>query len=143
MNNFFKRKRQRKRRSCWVKEWLNKRNSLSAYQMILNELWLNNAEYFRQYWRMNTEVYEAKRFLQPYYHYYYYHYYYYHYYDYYYYYYYYFCYYYYNTLLTNFWQVNNSIMNKWIRSQIFHFLLTNDGNIIHGTRPGGCFYTAL
>ena len=99
MNNFLKRKRQRKRRSCWVKEWLNRRNSLSAYQTILSELRLNDAEYFR-YLRINTEVYEVKPFLQPYYHYYYPHYCYY----------YYYYYYYYllllllllNTLLTNF-----------------------------------------
>ena len=76
MNNFLKRKRQRKRRSCWVKEWLNRRNSLSAYQTILSELRLNDAEYFRRYLKKNTEVYEVKRFLQPYYHCYYRHYYY-------------------------------------------------------------------
>ena len=64
MNNFLKRKRQRKRRSCWVKEWLNRRNSLSAYQTILSELRLNDRECFRRYLRMNTEVYELKRFLQ-------------------------------------------------------------------------------
>ena len=77
MNNFLKRKRQRKRRSCWVKEWLNRRNSLSAYQTILSELRLNDAEYFRRYLKMNTEVYEVKR---SYYHYYYRRYYYYYYY---------------------------------------------------------------
>ena len=64
MNIFLKRKRQRKRRSCWVKEWLNRRNSLSAYQTILSELRLNDRECFRRYLRMNTEVYELKRFLQ-------------------------------------------------------------------------------
>ena len=67
MNTFLKRKRQRKRRSCWIKEWLNRRNSLSAYQTILSELRLNDAEYFRRYLRMNTEVYKVKRFLQLYY----------------------------------------------------------------------------
>ena len=77
MNNFLKRKRQRKRRSCWVKEWLNRRNSLSAYQTILSELRLNDAEYFRRYLKMNTEVYKVKR---SYYHYYYRRYYYYYYY---------------------------------------------------------------
>ena len=86
INNFLKRKRQRKRRSCWVKEWLNRRNSLSAYQTILSELRLNDAEYFRRYLKMNTEVYEVKR---SYYHYYYRRYYYYYCYYYYYYYYYY------------------------------------------------------
>ena len=64
MNNFLKKKKQRKRRSCWVKEWLNRRNSLSAYQTILSELRLNDRESFRRYLRMNTEVYELKRFLQ-------------------------------------------------------------------------------
>ena len=98
MNNFLKRKRQRKYQSCWVKQWLKKRNSLSAYQTILSELRLNDAEYFRRYVRMNTEVYKVRRFLQPY------------------------CRYYYrhflllllllNALLTNFRQVNNSITNK-------------------------------
>ena len=64
MNNFLKKKRQRKRRSCWVKEWLSRRNSLSPYQTILSELRLNDRESFRRYLRMNTEVYELKRFLQ-------------------------------------------------------------------------------
>ena len=64
MNNFLKKKKQRKRRSCWVKEWLNRRNSLSPYQTILSELRLNDRESFRRYLRMNTEVYELKRFLQ-------------------------------------------------------------------------------
>ena len=46
MNNFLKRKRQGKRRSCWVKEWLNRGNSLSTYQTILSELRQNEVEYF-------------------------------------------------------------------------------------------------
>ena len=96
MNNFLKRKRPRKRRLCWMKEQLNRCNSLSAYQTILSELRLNNAEYFRRYSRMNAEVYEVKRFLQPHYHYYYRHHHYYYYYNYYCYYYYYYYYYYYH-----------------------------------------------
>ena len=64
MNNFLKKKRQRKRRSSWVKEWLNRCNSLSPYQTILSELRLNDRESFRRYLRVNTEVYELKRFLQ-------------------------------------------------------------------------------
>ena len=77
IKNFLKRKRQRKRQSSWVKEWLNKRNSLSVHLTILSELRLNDVEYFRRNLRMNTEVYEVNRFLQPYHHYYYHHYYYY------------------------------------------------------------------
>ena len=60
MNNFLKRKRQKKRRSCWVNEWLNRRNSLNAYQTILSERRLNDAEYFRRYLKMNTELCEVK-----------------------------------------------------------------------------------
>ena len=48
------------RRSCWMKEWFIKRDSLSANNTIFKELHLNNQEYFRRYLRMNTEVYEVK-----------------------------------------------------------------------------------
>ena len=83
INNCLKRKSKKKRRSCWVKEWFNRRNSLSAYQTILSKIRLNDAEYFRRYLTMNPEVYEVKRFVQPYHNYYYRHYYYYYYYYYY------------------------------------------------------------
>ena len=43
-----------------MKEWLIKRDSLSTYNTIFKELHLNFEEYFRQYLRMNTEVYEVK-----------------------------------------------------------------------------------
>ena len=43
------RKKRRTQRSCWMKEWLIKRDSLSACNTIFNELHLNNQEYFRQY----------------------------------------------------------------------------------------------
>lgn len=42
MNNFQERKRQRKRRSCWVKEWFDRRISLSAHQTVLSKLRLND-----------------------------------------------------------------------------------------------------
>ena len=48
------------RRSCWMKQWLIKRDSLSAYNTIFKELHLSDQEYFRRYLRMNTEVYEVK-----------------------------------------------------------------------------------
>ena len=77
IKNFLKRKRQRKCQSSWVQEWLKKRNLLSVHLTILSELRRNDVEYFRRNLRMNTEVYEVNRFLQPYHHYYYHHYYYY------------------------------------------------------------------
>ena len=55
-------KKRRTRRSCWIKEWLIKRDSLNAYNTIFKEPHLNDQGYFRQYLRMNTEVYEVKFF---------------------------------------------------------------------------------
>ena len=43
-----------------MKEWLIKRNTPSAYNTIFKELHLNDQEYFRQYLKINTEVYELK-----------------------------------------------------------------------------------
>ena len=47
-------KKRRTRTSCWMKEWLIERDSLSAYNTIFKELHLNDQEYFRRYLRMNT-----------------------------------------------------------------------------------------
>ena len=57
-----KRKKRRTRRSCLMKEWFIKRDSLSAFNTIFKELHLNDQEYFRQYLRTNTEVCEVKFF---------------------------------------------------------------------------------
>ena len=51
-------KRKKRRSSCWIKEWLIKRDSLSAYNTIFKELHLSDQEYFRRHLRMNTEVYK-------------------------------------------------------------------------------------
>ena len=103
MNNLLKKKRKENVDRVGSRNGLTGRipdHSLVAYQTILSDLQLNDAEYFRRYLRMDTEVYEVKRFLQPYYHYYcrhyYYYYYYYYYFHYYYFYYYYYYYYYYH-----------------------------------------------
>ena len=50
----------RRRRSCRMKDWLIKLDSLSAYNTIFKEFHLNEHEYFIRYLRMNTEVYEIK-----------------------------------------------------------------------------------
>ena len=42
-----KRKKKRTRRSCWMKEWLIKRDSFSAYTTNFKQLDLNDQEYFR------------------------------------------------------------------------------------------------
>lgn len=43
-----------------MKEQLIKRDLISAYNAIFKELHLSNQEYFRQYLRMNTEIYKVK-----------------------------------------------------------------------------------
>ena len=49
----------RKKRKCWVKEWLRKREESGAYARIFQELRLQDAEHFRKYLRMNTDTYEV------------------------------------------------------------------------------------
>ena len=60
MKRIKNRKKKRKPRSCWVKEWLIKRDSLSACNTTFKEHHLSDQEYFRRYLRMNTEIYEVK-----------------------------------------------------------------------------------
>ena len=51
-----KRKKKRKRKSVWVKDWLRERPAKGAYQTILVEMKLSDAENFRSFLRMNTEL---------------------------------------------------------------------------------------
>ena len=47
------------RRKYWVKEWLQNPEESGAYVQILQELKLQDAEHFRKYLPMNTDVYEV------------------------------------------------------------------------------------
>ena len=49
----------KQRRRAWVKEWLVRREEKSTCNMIMQELRLQDAESFRKYLRMNTDVYEV------------------------------------------------------------------------------------
>ena len=49
----------RRKRQVWVKEWLRQREERGAYNMIMQELKLQDAESFRKYLRMNSTVYEV------------------------------------------------------------------------------------
>ena len=51
-----KRKKRLTRRSSWMKEWLIKRDSLSAYNTIFTELHQNDQQYFRRYLRTNKLI---------------------------------------------------------------------------------------
>ena len=53
------RKKQRRKRKTWVKNWLKKREEKSAYNNILQELRLEDEEHFRKYLRMNTATFEV------------------------------------------------------------------------------------
>ena len=59
-------KKKRKPRKWWVRIWLAARDKKSAYNNILQELQLDDAEIFRRYLRMNTVVFdELVRLVRP------------------------------------------------------------------------------
>ena len=43
----------------WVKPWLKRRDEKGAYNNILREIRLDDAESYRRYLRMNTETFEV------------------------------------------------------------------------------------
>ena len=43
----------------WVKPWLKRRDEKGAYNNILSEIRLDDAESYRRYLRMNTETFEV------------------------------------------------------------------------------------
>ena len=47
--------KKRKRRSAWVKPWLQRRSSHGFYTQLLNELRLEEGEIYENYLRMNAE----------------------------------------------------------------------------------------
>ena len=53
-----KRRRNRKNRKIWVKKWLAARDSKGAYNNLIQELRLDDAESYRRYLRMNTHTFE-------------------------------------------------------------------------------------
>ena len=57
--NILRSRKKNKKRKMWVKSWLLRRDEKSAYQNILQELRLEDAENFRRYLRMNSETFEV------------------------------------------------------------------------------------
>ena len=57
--NILRSRKKNKKRKMWVKSWLLRRDEKSAYQNILQELRLEDAENFRRYLRMNRETFEV------------------------------------------------------------------------------------
>ena len=51
-------KHKRRKHSIWMKPWFQKRHQMSAYNNILKEFRLKDAENYRRYLRMNVETYE-------------------------------------------------------------------------------------
>ena len=54
--NILRSRKKNKKRKMWVKSWLLRRDEKSAYQNILQELRLEDAEHFRRYLRTNCET---------------------------------------------------------------------------------------
>jgi len=51
--------KKRRKRSVWVKNWLQRREEKGAYNNILTELRLDDVESFRKYLRMNTDTFQV------------------------------------------------------------------------------------
>ena len=56
-------KKKRKPRRIWVRTWLQRREEKSAYQNILQELRLEDAEHFRKYLRMSSATFEVSQYI--------------------------------------------------------------------------------
>ena len=55
---------QRKQKRCrmvWTKEWFLKREEKGAYNMLLEELRMKDADSYRHYLRMNTDTFQASK----------------------------------------------------------------------------------
>ena len=50
--------KQRKKRSVWVKPWLQRRNKLGVYHTPLQELRMEAEEEYKQFWRMSPELFD-------------------------------------------------------------------------------------
>ena len=57
--NILRSRKKNKKRKMWVKSWLLRLDEKSAYQNILQELHLEDAEHFSRYLRMNCETFEV------------------------------------------------------------------------------------
>ena len=50
----------RRKRKLWVRKWIARRESRGAYNAIMQELRLEDAEGYRRYLRMNTDSFEVR-----------------------------------------------------------------------------------
>lgn len=46
-------RKNRKKRRCWVKEWIAKRNKFGAFSQLLCELKLQDSDYYKNFLRMS------------------------------------------------------------------------------------------
>ena len=49
----------RKRRKIWVKEWLQKRNTVGKFNTIISEFQLQDRYSYRKYLRINCEMFKV------------------------------------------------------------------------------------
>ena len=54
-------RKQKRRRMVWTKEWVIKREEKGAYNMLLEELRMKDADSYRHYLRMNTDTFQASK----------------------------------------------------------------------------------
>ena len=57
-------KRERKKRSVWVKEWLGERGAKGAYNALVKQLMLTDARDYRQFMRMEADAFQVSNFVK-------------------------------------------------------------------------------
>jgi hypothetical protein len=55
-----RRKRKRKVKEVWEREWLRRRTERGVYRQLLEELRLEDEENYRRYLRMDTETFQVR-----------------------------------------------------------------------------------
>lgn len=54
-----KKNRYKKKRSCWVKRWIMKRNEFGVYSQLLKELRCQDSQYYKNFIRMDSANFEV------------------------------------------------------------------------------------
>ena len=54
-------RKHKRNRMVWTREWFLKREEKGAYNMLLEELRVKDANSYRHYLRMNTDVFQASK----------------------------------------------------------------------------------
>ena len=57
-------RREKKKRSVWVKEWLAERGAKGAYNALVKQLMLTDNRHYRQFMRMEADAFQVCNFVK-------------------------------------------------------------------------------